>query len=543
MPKRALACLMHGSEESIEEANRLILSMREKGKMGTGHIAYINGGYDFTATSLVTVLQKFGSMSETPLLSPEAEDHLLNTLLNFKKEAEEIQHQLGDSGFKLSCPNMPLIEESENHTWMILSSVYLGLKYKTEKECGGNVQDALSSLQDEITSLMETLETTTEPKEAKGLEDAIKGKQKLREKLERKNDLIAHMEDRICKFAGYIDKRGFHEFNSRPYIAFSMHPLLNLEGFGSERVRNASRGLLDHISYIHSLRSYNDKAYSLFCRLFCKAKEASFENCHQTAMWKSWKCEEGEDASEDIVGDSDVGHMITASLLPYRPPQELVDLSSNKGAGYLAFIGHGKSAEVYAAGKKTLMSGGVKDPKDPDATVRPITLISSEGTRDYNNTLSLGRPGKCQEVNNTGVYKNFACSKGPLNIGELEPIYIRSSGEGEWMLFEIQEGVYALGFAHNESGAGTMGVIAAFEEDGIDAERAIELFDEAVDLNTAEGANIRESFQFPSGGPKINYDVDSKRSKWVIKSVEEGDTTQEFDRNIEGWPQVRDTRF
>lgn len=472
--RHIMACLMEGSDDNIREANSLLRRLGSLGGLGTGHLFNPDAGYDFEAAIITSILWQYKEK-----LDQETKEHLINVVLNFEAEANYIYHQFAKGNFEITCPNtLGLIEDSENHTWMILSSLYLYYKFKEEAGMGN------SDLNKQYT------------------ED---------------------LKSRILNFIEYSKTRGFHEFNSRPYIAYTLHPLLNLEAFASDEIRAGARELLDISSYAYALRSIDFKAYSIFCRLFRKAEEESFDDCHQSAYFQGW--------TGEILETGKTDHRITAFSLPYRPSLEVMRLVKEK-TGYVAFIGHNRTGEVHAAGDngKTLISGGAKDPRNNpahiDVVVRPITLLVKNGPHSIRETLSIGKKGKCQEINNTGVYKNFAISKASLQHYDLLPLEIRAVKEGQWQLFKITDEVYAATFEKkNKEGKTVYSLMAAFEEEGLNEARAIHLFNETIEVNSI--SDLKQRFQFPEGGTQINYSLDLKNEdgnygkKYPITSVKE----------------------
>jgi hypothetical protein len=493
LPRYILSSLMQEEPTQLQEVNDLILSMEPWSNMGTGWIGH-DGGYDFTATTLTAALHLAGSRGGTGVLTPEAENHMMEVLLNFDKLAEDIG-KLPKGSFDLACPNSGgLVEESENHTWMILSCVLLSHKYKVAS--GDNS--------------------------------------------EKTKEVIQDIEERLLSFIDYTKQAGFHEFNARPYVAYTITPLLNLEAFGSEDVSKGARDLLDYMNYCYALSSLEFKRFPPFCRLLSKADETPFDLCHHTAFWKAW-AETGEPESFSKGGG--IKHAVTAVSLPYRPSPVVTDLISNKGEGYLAFIGHGSKAspEIYYAGKNFLLSaGGVKPPScDPDIVVRPTTLIlPGPECNDLSETLSLGIVGdKCQNINSTGVYRNFACSRGGFrqspNHKKMHQVDVEN---GKWKIYEVNPGTYCVAYNTNK-GQKDLGIMAFFEREDFSSEQVGELLNEVVASNSNE-VSLSSEFNFPEG-TKLTYDVDARSDQWVMESEELEGIVNVFDRDFGNCPTLR----
>ncbi|MCE2682215.1 MAG: hypothetical protein LW704_04525, partial [Cryomorphaceae bacterium] len=101
------------AQKDIPETNKAIQSLVPRGVTGSQWLLNPQGDYDFTLTTLTTILFLFGD--NTDLLYPETKDHLVNVLLTesggtFRKH---VPHSLG------------LFMDTENHILMTEGSRYL----------------------------------------------------------------------------------------------------------------------------------------------------------------------------------------------------------------------------------------------------------------------------------------------------------------------------------------------------------------------------------------------------------------------------------
>jgi hypothetical protein len=191
--------------------------------------------------------------------------------------------------------------------------------------------------------------------------------------------------------------------------------------------------------------------------------------------------------------------------------------------GYFVKLGHGRKAspEIYSAGKHFLLSaGGVNRGELSLIVARPICLFLKDEAKEESETFNIAGPGNnFKEWNNTGVFKNFACAAGPVNIPKnCKPI----AQKGNWLMYQIQDDIVLVIYSTPK-----FGLMAVFENVSTK-----NLLEQIVALNSSE-QKINTSFQFPNG-EKISYDVLAAKSKWVIKSV--NDQLQK--RNFDQWPLI-----
>lgn len=551
--------------ESWEKAQAKICGT-ERGDegLGTSNILF-KAGYDFDLTSLTTILHQFGSFgSHTPgRLGEQAEQHMLNTLMQFDNIQDD-QVIPGDPSFlrildleensyHLGCPGTGgFIEESENHTWMILSSLYLIYAYKMRNP---------QLDQNQIVVQTE------------------KGKRFTNKEV--KEDL----EKRILAFLDYTKNSGFYEFNSRPYVAFTLHALLNLEAFSpSEEIKEKTREVLDFLNLSYAVSSYNGKRFPPFCRNINKAHEVSLKSCHHSTYFTVWAQTPSTSMQEYLGHHSRFQYATIAASLPYRPKQEIIDLMTKKESDYLAQVGHGPNAspEIYYGGNGVLISaGGVKVPGDcGEVVVRPITIILDDGKENlkevhrlgnimteeesdekYKN-LSIMKPGfssDCSSFNNTGVYEKFACSRakyfgpnGEKAVCNSDKEEIRSRFEtfplkyGKWKIFDLGGSFLAVYKTEKNNtlidrlkklteNIGDLGLIAIFDKNDLGDISSEQLIVDIIENNSDE-VNLQNEFIFPYTGKKLTYDVDAPANQWVmISEQEQGQEPKLFNRDFGTW--------
>lgn len=336
------------------------------------------------------------------------------------------------------------------------------------------------------------------------------------------NNVQNGMEDKILALLGTIKKGGLYEFNSLPYIAYTISALLNLEGFGSEKVRKEARNVLDYINWTYAIGSYQLKHYPPMRRRYDKQTIQQITTGYQSVFMKSWLAFANATGYNKDIRHAEV-HALTGAAMPYRLADKVTELIFNKGNGYFIKMGHGKKGcpEIYSAGKNFLLSaGGANRGKNSMIVARPICLFLQDDAEDLASVFHIAGPGKdFMGWNNTGVYKNFACAAGPVQI----PSAFKPVGKNEiWSVYASTSNMLMAVHSENE-----FGMVAIFENI-----EAAALLTQLMQANP-DVALLKKSFQFPAGN-KLTYDVKAPKNKWVIIS----DNGQMLNRNFDKWPLI-----
>ena len=447
----------------IDLVNATIHKLTVWGVSGTSWAMNKNGDYDFTITPLTTLLYLFGDQPK--LLYPATQAYLLETLLS-----EEGNH------FRTKAPNsMGMVPETENHILMTEGSRYL--KNRWLMLHGSN-----HKLYDNLANGMEAL---------------------------------------LLDFLEQMKKNGLYEFNSIPYIGYTIAALLNLEAFASDSVKAAARNVLDYMNWTYALGSYRLNHYPPMRRRYEKSVITELSSGYQSAFMKSWlSFSPVQDFNQHLEGGGEV-HALMGVCLPYRPADKVVELLFDKGEGYFVKLAHGKNAcpEIYTAGKKFLLSaGGANRGEWSQIVARPISLFLADEAKDLAEIFHLAGPGTdFKKWNNTGVYKNFACAAGPVIIpAAYQPV----AGNQEWSIYSVGNGLLVAVYSSDN-----LGLLAVFEQ-----KDARKLLARIVSANP-QSKQLYQQFLFPDGD-KIVYEVTSPKDKWVIKSINDKETERDFDN----WP-------
>ena len=209
--------------------------------------------------------------------------------------------------------------------------------------------------------------------------------------------------------------------------------------------------------------------------------------------------------------------------MPYRPADKVVETIFDKVNGYFIKIGHGpkSSPEIFSAGKKFLISaGGVNRGERSIIVARPITLFLNDHAGHLSQTFYLAGTGTdFKEWNNTGVYENFACAAGSVNI----PDGYKATAENEiWQVYATGDSLLIA--VHSEANFGLMSVFRNCDTTKLLAELT------KANPNAEE---LKRIFRYPDG-KIITYDVLAPKDKWVIVSS----NGLSLDRDFDNWPLI-----
>ncbi len=461
-PRILLAKLL--LKKDIPNVNYLLTKLKVWGVSGSSWAFNKKGDYDFTLTPLTTLLFLLGD--QPSILYPATKEYLLTTLLS-------------ESGnqFRYKAPKTwGTFDETENHILMTEGSRYLKNRW--------------IMLHGNSTALY--------------------------------NNIDNGMEAKLLSFLEGINSGGLYEFNSIPYSGYTITALLNLEAFASEKVKLAARNVLDYMNWTYALGCYQFKHYPPMRRRYEKASITSITTDYHSVFLKAWLSylPLSHFSGNEQIGDP---HALMASCLPYRPADKVVDLIFNKGDGYFVKIGHGKNScpEIYAAGKKYLLSsGGANRGKFSEIIARPICLFLPDSAKDLSQVIHLSGPGtNFMGWNNTGVYKNFACAAGPVYVPESFKPLLKTA---IWTIYSLSDSLLVA--VHSKV---SFGLVAIFNR--IDTDR---LLSTLIECNPDSNL-LNTRFQFP-GGQLLHYDVLAPNNQWVIISANNIIVNRDFDQ----WPLI-----
>lgn len=454
-----LGCLLAG--ERLEEMNQYIMDQKATGVAGSPWLLNPRGDYDFNAMGFTAVFFLFKDRPDR--LYPETKAHLAQHILTIE----------GD-GFIRNVPYL-FIEDSENHILMAESSRYLKNQWLWEE---GNHAPEYDNPHN-------------------GVEAGLKS------------------------FLEEIDTYGFYEFNSAPYLGYAYSALLNLAEFSSGDIQALSVKLLDRINWEYALSSFQFKHFPPHRRRFGKSFKKNIDSDYHTVMLKVWASLYDDSLEVDISRGEH--HALWASMMSYRPADKVMEWTLEKPHPYFVQIGHGYNScgEIYSGGKHFLLSaGGANQGRRSLIVSKPITLFLEDSASELNEVFHMYGPGEAfKDWNNTGVYRNFACAKGAVQIPEGKTALAKLKG---WLAFEISPGEYVCIFSQPALG---LMVIMKGETPAQCLEK--------ITTSNPDATLLNRQFRHPDG-TLIEYDLDAPKDIWVIRQVNGEALNRQFDQ----WPHI-----
>ncbi len=455
---------MFFTKHHLDEANKILMKNTVWGVSGSSWMFNKKGDYDFTATIYTTILYLFGDQPD--VLYPETKKYLLDVLL----------YEDGNK-FRYTAPRtLGLVNETENHLLMTEGSRYLKNRWKMlhgdKEEYSDNEKNGMES---KLLALLEEMKTA-----------------------------------------------GLYEFNSNPYVGYTITALLNLEAFASDKIREEARNVLDYMNFCYALGSCQLKHYPPMRRRYEKASFSSLVTDYHSIFFKSWLSYSDIGNYNKDVRNGDV-HALMGSIMPYRPADKAVELLFNKGDGYFAKLGHGSEAspEIYSAGKNYLISaGGVNRGKRSLIVAKPITLFLNDQATELSETFHLtGLGTDFMKWNNTGVCRNFAVAEGPVHVPSG---YLPVAQKENWNVYQSRDSLLIAVYSTPD-----LGILSVHEKQN-PQELADRLF-----ASNSDPEKLKTQFLFP-GGLMIEYDVNATKDKWVIKFIDGKAVNRAYDK----WPLI-----
>lgn len=455
MPRVLVGKLAAGKH--IEEVNRYIQAAHVWGNVGTAH-PYHTGDYDFTLAGLVLMLYNFGDRPD--LLYPESVDHIVNVLMTAEGGTPVV--------YVPKILGLPL-RDTENHILMTEGSRYLKNRWLA----------------------------------LHGDEDP------------RYDNVSNGLEAFLLDYLAGMERGGLHEYNSRPYLGYTLTALMNLEAFSAEPVRAAARRILDRTNWEYALGSLSFRRWAPFNRQAGRSVDTDLDGDYHTGILKALVSLGG---IEDLYVRRGEHQALWVPLTTYRLPDAVAEWMVSKPDDYFVRIGHGRRAspEIFSGGPGYLLSaGGVSHGRQQVA--RPTTLMLEDGAMDLKELLRMAGPGETyREWNNTGVHERFAVAAGPV----LVPDGWEAVAENEvWSVF-LRSGQRIA--THSSDSLGVIYLLPEGEADAL--------------LRTLTAANddpdvLRNRFT-RMDGIAIAYDITASKDQWVIQSV----GGQKTDRDTGTWP-------
>ena len=448
-----ISCFLEGKR--VEEMNKYLMRQKAVGHPGSPWLFYPLGDYDFTAMAFTALLYLFGEKPD--ILYPKTREHLLNNILTI--EGNKFKRNVG----------YMFLEDSENHILMTEGSRYL--KNQWLRNHGNNAPEY--------------------------------------------NNKTNGVEKKLKNFLEEIDTYGFYEFNSAPYLGYTYCALLNLYEFSSGDIRSLSCKLLDRLNWQYALSSYKFKHFPPNRRRFGKDFKKNIDSDYHTVMLKVWSTLYDDSLSVNMSRGQH--HALWATFVSYKPADKVIQWILDKPRPYFVKMGHGFNScpEILSGDKSYLLSaGGANQGRRSLIVAKPIMLFLDDDASEMKHAFHMFGPGdNFIDWNNTGVYQDFACTKGKVHI-PLNKKALKSSGN--WKIFLINEGIYLATFSKEE--LGLMVIVRSNSEENI--------LEDILKKNSDE-KKLSTYFNHPNGNI-IEYDLNSPKDQWVIKSINKISTNRNF---------------
>ena len=448
-----ISCFLEGKR--VEEMNKYLMRQKAVGHPGSPWLLYPLGDYDFTAMAFTALLYLFGEKPD--ILYPKTREHLLNNILTI--EGDKFRRNVG----------YMFLEDSENHILMTEGSRYL--KNQWLRNHGNNAPEY--------------------------------------------NNKTNGVEKKLKVFLEEIDTYGFYEFNSAPYLGYTYCALLNLYEFASGDIRSLSGKLLDRLNWQYALSSYKFKHFPPNRRRFGKDFKKNIDSDYHTVMLKVWGSLYDDSLSVNMSRGQH--HALWATFVSYKPADKVIQWVLDKPKPYFVKMGHGFNScpEILSGDKSYLLSaGGANQGRRSLIVAKPIMLFLDDDASEMRHAFHMFGPGdNFIDWNNTGVYKDFACTKGKVHIPVNKKV-LKSSGN--WKIFLITEGIYLATFSKEE-----LGLMVIVRSNSVE-----NILEDILKKNSDE-KKLSTCFNHPNGN-LIEYDLNSPKDQWVIKSVNKISTNRNF---------------
>lgn len=463
-PRTLIAKLM--LKEGVEEVNAYLMEAEAIGRSGTSSFTNKKGDYDFTEIILCTLLYKFGDQPD--LLYPETREHLLNNLMidSGNKSRTRAPRTLG------------IIGETENHVLMTETSRYLKNQW---------------------------LFTHGHPEP-------------------KFNNNTNGLETFLSDFLEEMAKTGFFEFNSDPYMGYTLTALLTLHAWtDSELLKKQSINILHEANFKYLLSSSSFRRYPPFRRRMAKASRTELDKHPHTIFMRIWshRALDMRLSMEQVPFSKH--HAFMAIILPYHLPRLWEEMIEDKDQEYFVRLGHGYKAcpEIYSGGEFWVLSGGgVRRGKVSQISARHTVLMVEDRATDVEDCFYLPGKGKMRKWNNTGVFRRLAVGPQPLHVPKgQEPVCT----DGNWKIYKpsFRSNFYLVTYSEED-----FGMMAMFP---YWVESPEILMREVLEANP--GTVVRKQFKYP-GTYSVGYDVKAPKNKWVITTVNGNEVHRKFDY----WP-------
>ncbi|MFC1764375.1 hypothetical protein ACFL6U_20170 [Planctomycetota bacterium] len=450
----------------IDQCNQLLQKIVVWGRAGSSWALHKTGDYDFALVWMTSILYEFGDNED--ILYPQTRDYLLNTLLT---EQGRLNRMVPRSG--------GLIFDTENHLLMREGSRYLKNQWL---KVHGTVPAHLDN-------------------DKNGLGDWLE------------------------QYLNHMRLKGTYEYNSTPYVVYSLLPLMNLADYAeSKTIRGLAESILDNIALRFAYGSFHLRQCAPFRRQFKYAEDPSLllNRYHRYVEFQL----DPTTHHDDLLVFASVFHDYTLPLTTY---ERLVNRDEED---YFALFAHEQkgSPEIYSGGKHYLLTaGGAYRGEGAKVIARPIALLLDDAAEMLSDCIHIEGKGHWKQWNMTGVHRRFAIAKGRIFLPER---YQHAIIPG-WNLLRANDNITVAFYQGPD-----LVILLVLP----DIERAQ---DDLLRMLKEKNPAPEKSKQFfwpeaiaPDTIQSIRFHVDADSSNWAITAVDGNGPTPMKTTAFERWPFV-----
>ncbi len=453
-----LARLLRG--QNIDECNQLIRELTVWGRAGSSWAGHRTGDYDFALIWLTAMLYEFGD--DAAVLYPETRDYLLNVLLTEEGRLNRFVPRTGKMVF-----------ETENHLLMREGSRYLKNQWLKSR---GEVPAALDN-------------------EQNGLQDWLTG------------------------YLNHMRLKGVYEYNSTPYVVYTILPLLNLAEYAeSETIRTLAASVIDNVMLRYACGSLNLKQCAPFRRQF-KYAESDSLRLNRLAPFVLFQTGRPVEKSDLLVFAS-IFHNYVLPEETFRRFAGPVDDE------HLAVFAHEQKggAEIYSGGPGWLLSaGGAFQGIRSKVIARPIALLLDDDAETLADCIHIRGSNDWKQWNSSGVHRRFAVAEGTLHIPQKLGFDVRPG----WNALHVDADLTVAFFQGLETALLLVMPDCPLPPEDI----AALLKSENPDPETAARFQWPEPLA-PDGLSEVGFNIHAQPDQWVITSI----NGQPVETDFEPWP-------
>ncbi len=337
-------------------------------------------------------------------------------------------------------------------------------------------------------------------------------------------------------------KTGFSEFNARPYQGYTWIALTNLYEYSEDqKVKVMAQMVLDYLSAKFAVQSLDLRRYGPIRRQIRYHNIERLTSGDRVSDW--FKMTAGnfgltESLPENLNGPLQNYFAFFSAIQSYTPPDFVLDILLSKEEPIFQKFKE-SDPEIYFSSPSFLLSAGGRhrnqlDAGDGqnDALGFATTLMPKGSEMQLSRLFHFVGHNKRFEVNNTCLFKNFACGYN-LHIPRHIPSECRVSSRGGWDFFDLNNcpvsyGVYVAVKSQRsiEGRSKNHGVMEVREA----SELSFEDFRKIV-LSRNKVQTLRESGEgiyHTSRGDRIRYDMSLPTGKNTILRVNSKDQTKGF---------------